>query len=67
MIIQCTFLEIKCKSDLQEPVLRDLVSLFALQSSYSILNLNSSGLWESLALFPSPFSFKSDVCCSVFL
>lgn len=45
----------------------DLVSLFALQSSYSILNLNSSGLWVSLALFPSPFSFKSAVCCSVFL
>lgn len=67
MIIQCAFLEIKCKSDLQEPVLRDLVSLFALQSSYSILNLNSSSLWESLALFPSPFSFKSAVCCSVFL
>lgn len=67
MIIQYTFLEIKCKSDLQEPVLRDLVSLFALQSSYSILNLNSSGLWESFALFPSPFSFESAVCCSVFL
>lgn len=66
MIIQCTFLEIKCKSDLQEPVLRGLVSLFALQSSYSILNLNSSGLWESSALFPSPFSFESAVCCSVF-